>query len=168
MIYVISDLHLGHANIIKYCNRPFATVDEMNSALIKNWNDIVKPEDTVYFLGDFALGPKEAFRRFTACLNGHKHFIFGNHDHISRSQVLEAGWESAQYQMTVEYKGYTFQLQHHPDTDVPADRILVYGHVHEKTATNVPHKSFCACVEVNDYKPVTLDYIIDNFEMRDK
>lgn len=166
MIYVISDLHLNHVNIIKYCNRPFSTVDEMNHTLIKNWNDVIKPDDIVYFLGDFCLGPKEAFIRFTSCLNGHKHFIIGNHDHISKTQILKAGWESVQYQLNIGYNSQSIQLQHHPNTDIPRDRLLIYGHVHDKIADNIPHLSYCACVEQNDYKPVSLDYILEHINIK--
>ena len=52
-IFYTADLHLGHANIIKYCNRPFKDVDQMNETLIRNWNSRVKPEDTVIHNGDF-------------------------------------------------------------------------------------------------------------------
>ena len=51
--FFTSDTHFGHANIIKYCNRPFSSLEEMNSTIIRNWNEMVKPEDTVFFLGDF-------------------------------------------------------------------------------------------------------------------
>lgn len=164
-IFVVSDTHLNHKNIIAYCNRPYKTVDEMNSALIHNWNSVVQPDDIVYFLGDFCLGPKENFRRITAALNGHKHFIFGNHDRISKSAVLACGWESAQYQVNLEYNGQKLQLQHHPNADVPKDTILIYGHVHDKPAENIPHKSFCACVERTNYFPVTLDYALEHLEI---
>ena len=54
--FVISDTHLGHYNIIGYCDRPFETLEEMNETLIQNWNDAIKNNDTVYFLGDLAFG----------------------------------------------------------------------------------------------------------------
>jgi calcineurin-like phosphoesterase family protein len=52
-----ADLHLGHANIIRYCDRPFSDVDEMNRALIDRWNSVVADDDEVWVLGDVALGP---------------------------------------------------------------------------------------------------------------
>ena len=53
MIYYTSDLHFGHRNVLKFDNRPFANVDEMDLVLIENWNNRVQPDDTVYILGDF-------------------------------------------------------------------------------------------------------------------
>ena len=53
MLFFTSDLHLGHANIIRYCDRPFANVGEMDAELIRRWNETVGEEDVVYFLGDF-------------------------------------------------------------------------------------------------------------------
>ena len=77
----MADLHLGHANIIKYCNRPFSSVEEMNDALIRNWNNTIGKEDRVFFLGDFALGSKERVIEWGRMLQGRKVFIYGNHDH---------------------------------------------------------------------------------------
>lgn len=59
MVYFISDLHLGHENIIKYCSRPFVNVNEMNEALIENWNKCVNRNDKIFVLGDFALSNRE-------------------------------------------------------------------------------------------------------------
>jgi len=55
-IFFTGDLHLDHANIIKYCKRPFSDVEEMNRTLISNWNNTIGKKDTVYFLGDLAFG----------------------------------------------------------------------------------------------------------------
>jgi calcineurin-like phosphoesterase family protein len=63
MIFVTADLHLNHCNIIKYCNRPFKTVEEMNKTLINNWNSKVTKEDVVFHLGDFCFGPYKEFER---------------------------------------------------------------------------------------------------------
>ena len=58
-ILYTADLHLGHGNIIRLCNRPFYTVDEMNRTIIENWNSCVKPEDDIYIIGDFSYKSKE-------------------------------------------------------------------------------------------------------------
>ena len=71
-IWVTSDTHFNHANIIKYCNRPFSSVEEMNETIIANWNKVVSQGDTVYHLGDFALGDKLLVLVLLECLNGNK------------------------------------------------------------------------------------------------
>lgn len=85
MIWFTADPHFGHANIIKYCNRPFADVDEMDDALIRNWNSCVKKDEHVYVLGDFSFAPPQ---NYFPLLNGHKHLIIGNHDQ-KRVKALE-------------------------------------------------------------------------------
>lgn len=71
--------HFGHANIIRLANRPFACVNEMNGVLVENWNKVVKPQDTVYHLGDFAFGKAQG-EAFAAKLNGRVVYLQGNHD----------------------------------------------------------------------------------------
>lgn len=79
MIFFTSDHHFSHENIIKYMNRPFESIDDMDEALIDNHNSVVKKNDTVYFLGDFCFNSKK-FEENMKKLNGIKHFISGNHD----------------------------------------------------------------------------------------
>ena len=79
MVYFISDTHFNHKNIIKYCNRPFDSIEQMNETLINNWNDIVSDKDIIYHLGDFALGSKELILDIVNRLNGSKYLIRGNH-----------------------------------------------------------------------------------------
>ena len=79
--FFTSDTHFGHANIIKHCSRPFASIEEMDEALIQNWNAVVGPEDTVWHLGDFCMNRASAEAgRFRARLNGTIHLVWGNHD----------------------------------------------------------------------------------------
>lgn len=75
-----SDTHFGHARIIELSNRPFKHVDEMNEEIIRRWNSVVGPDDTVYHLGDVALGPIMESLANIRRLNGHKILILGNHD----------------------------------------------------------------------------------------
>ena len=77
MFYFTADLHFNHANILKYTNRPWSTVSEMNDGLIENWNSVVSPKDSVYILGDFCW---KNTREIMARLNGKKILIVGSHD----------------------------------------------------------------------------------------
>ena len=78
--WFVSDTHFGHANIIKYSKRPFATVQEHDRQLIENWNVHVKPGDDVFFLGDFAYRSQQDALDIRRKLNGAIYFIEGNHD----------------------------------------------------------------------------------------
>ena len=80
MVYFTSDLHLGHENVIKLCNRPFDSIEEMDAALIRNWNRKVTNGDTVYVLGDLIYKSKKPPEEYLRQLKGKKHLIVGNHD----------------------------------------------------------------------------------------
>lgn len=86
MRFFTSDTHFGHKNIIKYSNRPFRDVSHMNEMLIKNWNDVVQPHDTIFHLGDVALGPWEAWDSILTRLNGYKVLVVGNHDRVFKGE----------------------------------------------------------------------------------
>ena len=75
-----ADHHFGHANIIRYCARPFNSVGEMDAALFHNWNDVVGANDVVYHLGDLTLGDIRRFTGIVAGLNGHIRVVPGSHD----------------------------------------------------------------------------------------
>lgn len=81
--YFTSDTHYFHGNIIKFCNRPYKSVEEMNEALIANYNSRVKPEDTCYHLGDVAFASPNKIAEVWNRLNGNKILILGNHDYTA-------------------------------------------------------------------------------------
>lgn len=86
-VWFTSDFHLGHFNIIRYCKRPFTDTREMDDALIERLNACAKPNDVLYFLGDFCVGNAERiadYRKRMACKT--IHFVEGNHDKIARKQ----------------------------------------------------------------------------------
>ena len=159
-IYVTSDPHFSHSNIIKYCNRPFSTVEEMDETLIKNWNDVVRPEDTVICLGDFALTSKEEIIRIGKSLNGNKILILGNHDHGTKATYEEAGFTSIfgeKVIMNFEEFG-KIHFSHHRVPDEETHYINLYGHQHDKPMDDEHHK--CVSVELTNYKPILLSEAI--------
>jgi len=155
-VFVISDLHLNHENIISYCKRPFDSVREMNRVLIKNWNYIVKPDDTVYFVGDMALGNSD---KFIEKLNGNIYFIWGNHD---VTDDVDSMYES----LPLSYKGIEFLFVHDP-VMAPAgfEGWIIHGHHHNNQPNIYPFfdpekKRVNVSVELVKYQPVSLDYIV--------
>jgi calcineurin-like phosphoesterase family protein len=79
-VWFTSDPHFGHANIIKYCKRPFENVEDMNQVLIDNWNMVVDHDDLIICGGDFALGNSKSTISVLNQLNGNKILIKGNHE----------------------------------------------------------------------------------------
>jgi len=155
-IFLISDLHLGHANIIRYCSRPFLVSDvaEMDRVLIDNWNHAVSPESRVFFLGDLRYGGHaRTTKEYIKKLNGKKTFIRGNHDDDELGAVLSS---------TLDYKKFRFLLVHDP-ADIPADfdGWTIHGHHHNNDLRHFPFINFVdrrinVSAEVIGYVPVGL------------
>ena len=79
-IFFTSDTHFWHDNIIKFCNRPFNSIEEMNDTIIENWNKVVGKNDIVFHLGDFCFCGSDKFKDIIERLNGYIYLILGNHD----------------------------------------------------------------------------------------
>jgi len=82
LIWFTSDLHLGHDNIINLTSRPFSDVEEMDNALISNWNNCVSRTDEVYIVGDLSLKPVDVVESYLRRMNGKKSLVRGNHDRV--------------------------------------------------------------------------------------
>ena len=165
-IWFTSDQHYGHKNIIRFCNRPFADIDEHDEALIENYNACVQPGDTVYLLGDFCLGanPDSIFNR----LNGNKHLILGNHDREKKLKHLPWAWIKRIYELKIDRKTLIvlchfamrrWNKSHHGS-------IHLYGHSHGSLEDY--GKSTDVGVDAWDYKPVHLDTILEMMKGRTK
>lgn len=113
-LFFTSDTHFGHKNIITICNRPFNSIEEMNETLIENWNKKVSPDDTIFHLGDFALGGSNVWIPILERLNGHKYLILGNHDYKNIREGFKKYFELVLPQMYVLIEGRTIYLNHFP------------------------------------------------------
>ncbi|MFA7695232.1 MAG: 2'-5' RNA ligase family protein [Methanoregula sp.] len=155
-IFLISDLHLGHANIIRYCSRPFVYTDvtEMDRVLTANWNFCIAPSDRVYFLGDLRYG-RDARQEseYRALLNGKITFVYGNHDEGIPDTVPSA---------FLECDGIRFCLVHNPaDAPEDFDGWIIHGHHHNNDLRTYPFidgagKRINVSAEVLGYIPVSL------------
>ena len=99
MNFYIADMHFGHKNIIRYDNRPFGSVEEMDKALIQLWNETVGSDDIVYILGDFSWYKEDKTAFILGCLKGHKVLVKGNHDHISPKVARNASMQKLKTEM---------------------------------------------------------------------
>ena len=132
MIFFTADQHFGHFNIMRLSKRPFASLDEMNEAMIARWNAKVRDEDTIYILGDlfFRAATVEAVLQR---LKGRKHLILGNHDHTWTSKArLADHFESVQTICEIDIGGKPATLCHYPMLSYPQARrgYMIYGHIH--------------------------------------
>lgn len=132
--YYISDLHFGHYNVIRFDNRPYNSVEEMDKALIDNWNGVVDKEDTVYILGDFCWQTEDRWYEILKQLKGNKVLIRGNHDLKHMSQQLRNMFQDIKDYKEVKDNGKRVILSHYP---MPFYRgayndgiIHLYGHIH--------------------------------------
>lgn len=159
-IWVISDTHFGHDNIISYCKRPFANAEIMDENLIENWNSVVKDGDIVYHLGDvyFGVNGRDALSK----LKGRKRLILGNHDD-GKDQFLHKTFQKINvWRMFPEF-GLLL-------THLPVDRSALYrsegeyfysylknihGHIHQNSSPSEHHRN--VSVEQINYTPIHIE-----------
>lgn len=169
-IFLISDSHFGHKNIIKYCNRPFDNVEDMNSTLIKNWNSVVDNEDYVYHLGDFGLGTKNELIAIGNKLNGHKILVMGNHDHMSKTAYKECGFDKVEKgPLRLRFDGdkIVYLLSHYPISNLEDNECNIFGHIHNQHNHLVqPPKTYCVSVERINYTPIEFEELLNNSDLK--
>lgn len=176
-LWFSSDLHLDHANIIRFCNRPFADVPEMNEKLIEYHNSLVQPNDHWYCLGDVSIARggrlvQDRFIKLVKRFNGHKRLLLGNHDHLPTKTYVEAGFEK----IYATWRGIdNILLSHYPihPRSMGSAKANVHGHTHNNEKPYEPvvtigsdgkvvYKPYVnLSIEVIDYKPVSLDQVND-------
>ncbi len=172
----ISDTHFGHNNIIKYSNRPYSSVDEMNEMMIQEWNKLVKPGDNVYHNGDFAFMPFPKFKNLLMRLNGNIHLVYGNHDKMIREherELLQQGKiVSIQHYKELKIGGQMIVLFHYGMrvwNKSHHGSILLYGHSHGSLPPYGKSVDVGVdCKEITpEYRPIHLDEVLKYMSKRE-
>ena len=171
MVFFTSDLHLGHRNIIRLCNRPFSSIDEMDECLIEKWNKKVTNADTVYILGDLMFRNEKPAEEYLRQLSGKKHLIIGNHDRewIKKCD-LSVWFESTNNLLYTTDGKHQLTLCHYPMMSWPhmVRCYMAHGHIHANTDAEywpLIQKNplmLNAGVDINNFEPVTFDEMVEN------
>lgn len=171
-IYFISDTHFSHQNILKFKSSDdklirgsmFSSIEDHDETIIKNWNDMVKPQDKIYHLGDVFFGSQERFNSIHRRLNGQKRLLPGNHDPIkflSGKNPLNSQHYFQKIQLWRLFKDHNFIATHvpvHETTFRTSVDYNVHGHVHENSLESINYINIS--LENTNYKPVHIDELI--------
>ena len=152
MIFFTADEHYGHTNIIKYCDRPFASAEEMDAEIIKRHNEVVGENDIVYHLGDFTMKGTDKAEVYIMRLNGKHVFINGSHDYWNKNlkDIIE-----------LKVNDKYLVLCHYPMRSWPRSfhgSIQLFGHCHGSMKPE--GKQMDVGVDTNDFYPYSLEQII--------
>lgn len=177
-IWLTSDLHFCHNRDFLYGPRGFGKVEDMNTAIVKNWNEQVSPDDDVYVLGDLMLNDNEQGLKLLKSLKGNIHVILGNHDTDARVDLYQNTYNvvEVEYGLPFKYDGYRFFLSHYPtlctngDSDKPLNKrvINLCGHSHTKDKFMDFDKGLIYHVELDahDMKLVDIDTVINDIKQK--
>jgi len=180
MRWFVSDTHFFHKSIIKFSRRPFKDVQEMNSTIIRNWNNRVSENEEVWFLGDLAFKVKKStVEALISRLHGRIHFIKGNHDDrylpmlrnmvgngnkiLSVRDVAYIKMMDGQKAMLCHYPMYSWRGKFH-------GRYHIYGHIHnsETEYTRMFPTALNVSVEATNYEPLSEKEVIERIKEREK
>lgn len=171
MVFFTSDQHLGHRNVIRLCNRPFDSVEDMDARLIEKWNHKVTNNDTIFILGDLMFRNEKPPEEYLRQLKGKKHLIVGNHDQMWIKKCDLTRWfESVNHLHYTSDGKHSLTLCHYPMMSWPhmARCYMVHGHIHANTDADYwpliqrNPMMLNAGVDINNYEPVTFDEMVEN------
>ena len=160
-IWFTADFHLGHKNIIRYCNRPFESIEAMNSAILERLNSAVKANDVLYFLGDFCIGPKTRALELRREIRCKKIFaVPGNHDKDTRKLTEEFSWLGDLAEISINGQRivlchYAMRVWNHSSHGA----WHLFGHSHGRLPTLDTSLSMDVGVDTHDFRPWSFDEI---------
>ena len=153
MIYLITDTHLGHKNMIQSCGRP----ENFTNQILKNCQKMISKDDLLIHLGDVAWY-EEVMQRFVK-MPGRKILIRGNHDKKSTMHYMQAGFTLVVDEMTMTLNGMKVLFSHAPVYGHSAD-INIHGHQHDLHYEDQFHRYWPLSLEHMGYKPIALDDVV--------
>ncbi len=156
-VWVWSDLHLGHDNIIRYANRPFADAEEMDGSLYANWEATVETEDRLIFVGDVAMRAavgEHTWQRIRTARGADKNLVIGNHDLTGSGQLRVRGFDHVCSVLCADGDP-ALVFTHMPLSAVPEGAVNIHGHTHEDAPRPSAHIN--VSVEQIEYRPVALE-----------
>lgn len=176
-IWFTADTHFGHENIVRFSGRPFKDAAEMDEEIIRRWNETVPEDGTVFHLGDFCLGNRQAWNDIIQRLHGKIYLILGNHDMKNIRPSLMSRFEKVTQQMTILVDGQTIILNHNPFLAYGGsyrDTWQLFGHVHSgplsHTGLDLPRLKmlfplqYDVGVDNNDFRPVSFFAVKEKIE----
>ena len=161
MIWFTADFHLAHKNIIQYCQRPFANIEEMDTVILDNFSERVEPGDTLYFLGDLTFKANVATQFFERFKDIQIHFIIGNHDSTEVIELARKYCVNVAHLKDVTINNQAITLCHY------AMRVWnkshynawqLYGHSHGKLAS--VGKQHDVGVDNNIFTPISFEKLV--------
>ena len=166
MIYFTADTHFNHINIIKFCDRPYELIDEMNEALIENWNSVVGKADEIYHLGDFGWGDNVDNLDILRRLNGTKYLVKGNHDwKLLKDKAIRSEFEWIKDYNELELDDNFFVMCHYPFRTWNRDHygaINLFGHSHGNT--DPIGNQLDVGVDLHEYRPISINEVVERFD----
>jgi len=173
MIYFSSDWHLNHKNIMKYSNRPFSSIEEMNDNIIRNFFTSLENNSDVYYLGDlsFNLTTAESFL-MSIPKNIRFHFIRGNHDKQLQDTLLKKYCTSVcNGYKDINYNGQKITLCHYPMYSWNCSHYgawMLHGHHHSNTQDRFYGKIMNVGVDLHNFKPISFDEVKSFMDKREE
>lgn len=173
MIYIISDIHFCHKNIIEFekSRNVFSDVNEMNEAIVENWNSVVKNDDTVFFLGDLGIGNEKEILHWASKLKGKINFIHGNHDNSKLVKGMKRlGWNELGYGHRIKSNGIMIYMSHFPMTIGARPKYFnLHGHIHSMESDYYNQINVCTDSDLFGRKigePIPLDEVLELIHTR--
>lgn len=166
-VWIWSDQHFFHKNIIGFSERPFVDLDEMHEHMIANHNEYVGENDIVLWNGDVGFARPAAINEILDQCNGYKVLIIGNHDFSRKKKPLDLNFDEMHLCYLIDYPEVSLFLTHYPMYNIPWPWVNIHGHLHAYPDPISKHpRHINVNCEVQEYRPILLDEVARKARVR--